>query len=294
VSNAEQCGDQVSVVEFAPAEHLPVDQRAAVVGLFDRVYSEYFDRDAVGAPGRTRFIAVAGRRVVGFAAYTRYRRYAYIMNLAVDPEFCGSWIAVALEQARRHRVQEAGLLGYGTCTCKDLISQKFKLALGFQAVNVRYGVRVSMRASGRPVSVMTVAEGATVPEAVLGPAVREDRVHGTIRFLADVPAHLAGLPDQSDARYVDVLTSPDLARELHDDDRFNYAGVDLDLQRSTWHHCFQLVNERHRSGLAAGPLLVNQWPERRDKLRAMGMAVTLTSAVTTDLDLRVGRFGNNS
>lgn len=267
MKGAEACGDQVSVVEFAPAEHLPVDQRAAVVGLFDRVYFEYFDRDAVGAPGRTRFMAVAGRRIVGFAAYARYGRYAYLMNLAVDPELRGSWTAIALMQARRHRVREAGLLGYGTCACNNLASQKFKLALGFQAVNVRYGWWHHR-------SVLTVAEGAAVPEAVPGPAVRkDDSVTGAIRFLADTPEHLAGLPDPSDTRYVDVLTSPDLASELHGDDRFSYSGIDLDLQRQTWHHCFQLVNECYRGGLAAGPLLVGQWPERRDELRAMGMAV---------------------
>lgn len=275
MKGAEPCGDQVSVVEFAPAEHLPADQRAAVVELFDRVYVKYFDRDAVGAPGRTRFMAVAGRRVVGFAAYARYGRYAYIMNLVVAPEFRGSWTAIALEQARRHRMHEAGLLGYGTCTCQDLTSQKVKLALGFQAMNVRYGLRQRMHASGRPTSgasVLTVTEGAAVPETVPSPAVREDRLNGAIRFLADTPAHLAGLPDPSDTRYVDLLTSPDLASELHADDRFSYSGIDLDLQSQTWHHCFQLVNERHRGGLAAGPLLVSQWPERRDTLRAMGMA----------------------
>jgi GNAT superfamily N-acetyltransferase len=279
VKGVEPCGDQVSVVEFAPAEHLPVDQRAAVVGLFDRVYVKYFDRVAVGAPGRTRFMAVAGRRVVGFAAYARYGRYAHLMNLAVDPEFRGGWTAIALEQARRHRMHEAGLLGYGTCTCSNLTSQKFKLALGFQAMNVRYGLRQSMHVSGRPTSgtsVLTVAEGAAVPEAVPSPVVREDRLNGAIRFLADAPAHLAGLPDPSDTRYVDLLSSPGLASELHADDRFSYSGIDLDLQRQTWHHCFQLVNERHRGGLAAGPLLVSQWPERRDTLRAMGMAVALS------------------
>jgi GNAT superfamily N-acetyltransferase len=270
VKGAEPRGDQVSVVEFAPAEHLPADQRAAVVELFDRVYFEYFDRDAVGAPGGTRFMAVAGRRIVGFAAYVRYGRYAYLMNLAVDPEFRGSWTAIALEQARRHRVQEAGLLGYGTCVCDNLTGQTFRLVVGFQAVNVRYGY--GMRASGRHSSVLTVAEGAAVPEAVPGPAVRENRVKGRIRFLADAPAHLARLPDPSDTRYVDVLTSPDLANELDGDDRFSYSGIDLDLQRQTWHHCFQLVNGRHRRGLAAGPLLVSHWPKRRDELRAMSMA----------------------
>ncbi len=267
MKDAEPCGDHVSVVEFAPAEHLPVDQHAAVVALFERVYVEYSDRDAVGAPGRTRFVAIIGRRVVGFAAYARYGRYAYIMNFAVDPEFRGSWTAIALEQARRHRVKAAGLLGYGTCRCADLTSQKFRLALGFQAVNARYGWPKNHS------SVLTVAEGATVPEAVPGPAVRENRVTGAIRFLADTPAHLAGLPDPSDTRYIDVLTSPELAHELHGDDRFSYSGIDLDLPRQTWHHCFQLVNERYRGGLAAGPLLVDQWPERRDELRTMGMAV---------------------
>ena len=67
------------------------------------------------------------------------------------------------------------------------------------------------------------------------------------------------------------LTMP--ANELDGDDRFSYSGIDLDLQRQTWHHCFQLVNGRHRRGLAAGPLLVSHWPKRRDELRAMSMAM---------------------
>ncbi|MGW6929017.1 GNAT family N-acetyltransferase [Lentzea sp. NPDC054927] len=257
--------EQVQVKTFPAAEELPEEQRAEIRELFERVYFQYFDSAGVGAPGRTRFLALRDDRVIGFAAYATKGRYAYIMNLAVDREERGSGAAIALEQTRRAHLRKAGLHGYGTCTCDDLTSQRFKIALGYRPVHVRYGWHENMRAPGRHTSVLTVVEGPTPITPDVVPAMHADPANNAVRYLANDLRQLTGLPD--DNTYVDVLTSAELAGQLDGDDRFSYAGIDVDFTRQTWHHCFQLINERHRGGLSAGPLLIEDWPDRRAALR---------------------------
>ncbi|MFB9924398.1 GNAT family N-acetyltransferase [Amycolatopsis halotolerans] len=266
IRTAEQ-GPEAVVREHPAGSPLPRHSVEEIGDLFRRTYFRYFEHSMLGSASRTRFTAVREGRIVGYAAFETHGRYAYIMNMAVDPGHRDYGVALALEQARMRAVRRAGLLCYGTCLCETAASQGLKSLLGMRPANLRYGWYHDMVKQGKHSSVLTVTEADPVPEAVLEPAVIKHPALGVTRYLVDTASTLGTLPDLTETGYLDVLVGPDLAERLHNDDRFRYAGLDVPLPRQSWHHCFQLRNAACRAAVAEEPVLLPRWRDSRGQFR---------------------------
>jgi GNAT superfamily N-acetyltransferase len=257
-----QCYD---VIEFAENEPFPAEVRGQVLALFEDAYFDYHYGDGLVRDDRVRFVAVDRGLVLGHAAFEQHGRYAHIVSLAVHPDQRGRGVGAALERFRCARIRQRGLAGYMSCLCEDRWSQTFKSTLGFHPVNVKYGRPHAMTMPGKFSSSLNFTEGPTAPTPAGAEVVQGHDRYPEIRVLSDSGDALDRLSPPVDA-YVEILAGPTLAVHLARDSRYYYTGVEMNLARNSWHHCFQLRNKCFSEGLAASPYLSPGWARRRQTM----------------------------
>ncbi|MES2939371.1 MAG: GNAT family N-acetyltransferase [Pseudomonadota bacterium] len=240
----------------------------------DSYHAYHYAEEAV-APGRWRFALRDGARLVGYASVVPRGRFGYLSNLVVHPHYQGCGLGTLLDRRRAALCRELELTSYVSCVTVGVQSQRTKVSLGLQRLNLKYGYRVGVFSPDDVSSAATYAGGLAGVGELAGPggyavqSAGQKRLRAVCADAADLPRALARAQGLDDF-YVDLLCGGAAGELACAHPGLRFVGLDLDLERQQYGYLFQLKNRRYHAALRQG-LDLAEAQDGADGVDAAGM-----------------------
>jgi hypothetical protein len=239
---------------FSEGQLMSRESHDACLTLFTDNYHNYHYMDQIGQNERVRILAVLDNKIIGYASFIRRGNYAFCGNLLVSRDYQSSGIGSRLEVARHAEIVKRCINVYVSCVCETLWSQNLKLKLGLTPKCIKIGYRKAVSGAGRLGSSVVFSNFKNQPKNVVSEAQVFDAARLRLRIIGSDLNRLRSVSLEYPSAYIEVLCGRLTAEVLIDDPGFIFGGIDYHAESTSWHYCFQRINEVYEAGLKESPL----------------------------------------
>jgi GNAT superfamily N-acetyltransferase len=229
--------------------------------LFSKVYHSYHYMSEAISSDRTRILLKNNELLVGYCTVLPYGRFGYLSNLVVDPESQGRGLGSCLENERANVCHRLDLIPYVSCVTVGVQSQRSKVSMGLQRMNIKFGYRMGVFSENDVSSAATYSGSINGISQFTGndaTVLLSDQQRRLRHYCNSYDALAATLVSSTrlDDYYIEIFCPFEVCAFALDNPNLHYLGVDLDLSRQEYGFLLQIKNTRYRKSISQGLDLV--------------------------------------